>query len=213
MEKTTTTGNRQGGKRRSAMVSEAACNNRGSRSWWTIYEDKVGHKCNYGINYDYIQLPPLLETNDLLSFGNEGEKVWRRFRISPRIEFRTSRGRVHLDLSKEKKKSKNKREINDSSSERTYGRVRFSSARKIKQGTGGRGGRTRILIKNNSHAGRSLPGPTHPPLLPPSAFRQLREREAFRSTTVDPIGNKDDPCTAPDAFAIFRNHRVSRYAY
>lgn len=34
----------------------------------------MGHKCNYGINYDYIQLPPLLETNDLLSFGNEGKK-------------------------------------------------------------------------------------------------------------------------------------------
>lgn len=65
--------------------------------------------------------------------------------------------------------------------------------------------RTSILIKNNSHAGRSLPDPTHPPL-PLSAFRQLRE--PFRSS-VDPIGNKDHPCTAPDAFAIFRNHRVS----
>lgn len=194
------------------MVSEAACNNRGSRSWWTIYEDKVGHKCNYGINYDYIQLPPLLETNDLLSFGNEGKK------FGDVSEFLLESNSVHrgaefILIFRKKKKSKNKREINDSSSERTYGRVRFSSARKIKQGTGGRGGRTRILIKNNSHAGRSLPGPTHPPLLPPSAFRQLREREAFRSTTVDPIGNKDDPCTAPDAFAIFRNHRVSRYAY
>lgn len=94
---------------------------------------------------------------------------------------------------------------------RVNGAVRFSSARKIKQARGRRGGgRTRILIKNNSHAGRFLPGPTHPPL--PPAFRQLRERPSD-PTAVDPIGNKDDPCTAPDAFAIFRNHRVSRYAY
>lgn len=50
------------------MVSEAACNNQErSRSSWTIYEDKVGHKCNYGINYDYTATP-LLGANQFLSF-------------------------------------------------------------------------------------------------------------------------------------------------
>lgn len=86
-----------------------------------------------------IQLPPLLETNDLLSFGNEGKK------FGDVSEFLLESNSVHrgaefILIFRKKKKSKNKREINDSSSERTYGRVRFSSARKIKQGTGGRGG-------------------------------------------------------------------------
>lgn len=129
-----------------------------------------------------IQLPLCSErTNSYRSWWR------RRFRIPPRIEFRAScpRGRVDPCDSRARRSFERERGKkggkNDSSytSERTYGRTErfdFRPREGTKQGTGRRrGGRTRILIKNNSHAGRSLPGPTHPPL-PSSAFRQLRER-------------------------------------
>lgn len=48
---------KKSGLRESAMVSEARNNDdEGPRSSWTIYEGKVGHKCNYG-QIMIIELP------------------------------------------------------------------------------------------------------------------------------------------------------------
>lgn len=176
----------------------------------------MGHKCNYGINYDYTATP-LHGTNeraisyrsitrwrgeDSATFPNFSSNRAPRGRVDPCVLTRRS-----FERGKKKKEKEGGKNDSPCTSERS-GSIFVRAKDKASERTKGR--RTRILIKNNSHAGRFLPGPTHPPL--PPAFRQLRERPSD-PTAVDPIGNKDDPCTAPDAFAIFRNHRVSRYAY
>lgn len=68
MEKTTT--NTQGGKGDRIFERRVIIKDEGrSRSRLTMdYEDKVGRKCNYGINYDRTATP-----NNLLSFRNEVE--------------------------------------------------------------------------------------------------------------------------------------------